>query len=309
MLAGRTCALVLWLVFAPTALAQSYSPPRAADGRPDLQGFWISAWITPLERTTEAKTLVLAPPEAKALYSAVWKRMDDVDPLGPYDSWDVGSLAIVRGETRSSLVIDPADGRVPFTEEGLKRRAQLPPPAGLDGPEQRPRVERCMMNVNSLPPFLSTPAGNIRQIVQAPGSVLFHTESFSQLRVVPMGQGPARPGASIARWEGDTLVIETAFAETDRFRTTRLAMMLFTTKTRMTERFTRIADDEIVYRFTLEDPLLYTRPWTAETSLRKTGSRIYEWSCHEANYGLAGILSGARAVERRAAGRAGKARP
>jgi len=287
------------LAVVSSSFAQVYAPPRTKDGHPDLQGIWTSGWITPLERPPEANSLALLPEDAKRVYAAVWQRMDAVDPIGPHDAWDVNSLAIVRGEIRSSLIIDPPDGRIPFTDEGKKRRAALPPPAGFDGPEQRPRLERCMLE--SVAPFLAMPAGNIRQIIQTFDHFIVHTEAFSQLRVIPT---TSARGMSSARgwWENDTLVIETTgFAKNDRFRFTRLAAFVLTPDTRITERLTRIADDEMLYSFTVEDPLVYTRPWTAEMSLRKTQARIYEWGCQEANYGLANILRGARVVEQRQA--------
>jgi hypothetical protein len=289
------------LASASPSFAQAYTPPRTPDGRPDFQGTWTSGWITPLERPPEANSLVLQSEDARRVYAAVFERMDAFDPFGPNDNWDLDSLAVVRGQTRSSLIVDPPDGRIPFSDEGKKRRAALPPPAGVDGPEQRPRNERCLVDANSIAPFLTLPAGNIRQIVQTPGSFLIHTESFSQLRIVPTS-GQRAVNGTRGWWEGDTLVIETAgFAPTDRFRFTRLLAFVLAPGTRITERLTRIAEDEILYSFTVEDALLYTRPWTAEMSLRKTDAHIYEWGCQEANYGLANILRGARVVEERAA--------
>jgi hypothetical protein len=311
MLAGWKLGLVMWLAAAAGATAQPYQPPRTAEGRPDLQGVWVSRWTTPLERSPEWTPLVLAPDDGARLHAAVLARLGATDPLGPEYAWDLTGPLTIDGGLRSSLVVDPADGRLPYSEDGARRRAAFRPFSGADGPEQRGLNERCLMAGNGYAPFLSIPAANIRQIVQTTDTVLFHTESFNQLRIIPTDgrTGPMIPrgGSSSGHWEGDVLVVETArFLDTDRFRVSPLSTFPISPLTRITERFARVSADEISYRFTVEDPGLYTRAWTAESMLKRSDDPMFEWACHEGNYGLANILRGARVGEERALRKKGK---
>lgn len=291
----------------PSYQTPLYQPPRTPDGDPDFQGVWGTRWTTPLERPQNLKDLVIAPDVGAMLHKSTLERIGATDPLAPDYSWDFTGPLMIRDETRSSLIIDPADGRLPYTDEGRAHRSRFATPfSGDEGPERRALNERCLMAGSGYAPFLSIPAGNIRQIVQTRDSILFHTESFSQLRIIPLdgGTGPAIPrgGSSTGHWAGDTLVVETkGFLESDRFRTSPGSTFPISPATRITEHFTLIGPYEILYRFTIEDPLLYLRAWTAESLLARTDDRLFEFACHEGNYGLAGILSGARAVERRAA--------
>jgi hypothetical protein len=149
------------------------------------------------------------------------------------------------------------------------------------------------------------PSSNIRQIAQTPAYIMVHTESFSMARVIPLGpQGrpaPARGGSSTGHWEGDTLVVETSgFPEADDMRSGIVGSFPISPQTRMTERFIRTGPYEIRYRFTIEDPLLYTQAWTGESTFERSDERMYEFACHEGNYSMSGILGGARAEERHA---------
>jgi hypothetical protein len=306
MFNGRTAALVLWLALAVPAAAQPvYSPSRTPDGHPDFQGVWGTRWTTPLERMPDFKTLVIAPEQGAALHRGILARLDSGDPLGTTYSWDFTGPLMIRGDARSSVLVDPPDGKLPYTEEGRARRKAFAPYTGDEGPESRALNERCLMAGSGYAPFLAIPAGNIRQIVQTRDSVVIHTETFNQLRLIPLDgrSGPVIPrgGSSIGHWDGETLVVETSgYLETDRFRIAPLSTFAISPKTKIIERFRMIGPDEILYRFTVEDPTLYARAWTGETLMKRTGDRMFEFACHEGNYGLAGILAGARETERRA---------
>jgi hypothetical protein len=303
MLAGRSWVAVVWLGLglAAPVCAQTYSPPRDAYGHPDLQGTWTSRWITPLERQPGSPALALSEQEAKALEASEWKRHNAIDPIEGTDSFEFSTLVTVRGERRSSLIVDPPSGRAPYIQEAMRAGAR--PPTGLDGPEARAVNERCLSGGNGFAPTLTAPSGNIRQIVQTASDVMIWTELLSQLRIIPTNGrsgGGARHEVEKGRWEGDALVVETT-GIVEAFRGARGSLFAVTPKTLITERFTRTGADEITYTFRVEDASLYAQPWRGETVMKRSNERMYEFACHEGNYGLANILSGARVVEQRAA--------
>jgi hypothetical protein len=298
----RRCGLaMLALVLGGEAHAQAvYQPPRTAEGRPDMQGVWISRWITPLERQAGAKALAIAPEDVQALATAEWSRHNDIDPIEGTDPFEYSTFVVVRGEMRSSLIVDPPNGRLPFKEGG---RAPARAPAALDGPEGRALNERCISSGNGFAPHVTAPSGNIRRIVQTPDNMVIHTELISQLRIVPL-DGRTNLGARREKtrgwWEDDTLVVETTEIP-DPMRGSRGSLFPVTRNTRITERFWLSGEGEITYTFTVEDPQLYAQAWTAETVMIRTADPMFEFACHEGNYGLANILRGARVVEERAA--------
>jgi hypothetical protein len=307
---GRALVLVWWLAAAGASHAQSaYKAPLTSHGHADFQGNWTAAWLTPLERPAEAKSLVLTADEARALWQALWKERDDRDPLGPLESVDVRSLAIVDGQARSSLIVAPTDGRLPMKDEARRPRFQpLPTTTRLDGPEQRPPSERCSVPANAVAPLMVMPAGNIRQIVQTKDHLLILMETYNQIRIIPLhDQAIASPGAGRGRWDAQMLVVETTgFAAADRMRVGPYATFPISPASRITERFTRTSENEILYSFEVDDPSLYAKTWKAEMSLVKSDQRVFEWACHEANYSMTNMLKGARAMEERAAGAAKK---
>jgi hypothetical protein len=280
--------------------------PRTADGQPDFHGVWVTRWTTPLERMAGWETLAITPAEGEALTRAFHACLDAANPMGVPARDLVGALT-VRGEVRSSLIVDPADGRLPLTGEGLARRSRTPPNGvtGLDGPEQRSLTERCLMSGNGYAPFLIQPANNIRQVVQTPTHIVMFTESYYQLRIIPLegSSGPQLPrgGSSKGGWDGDTLVVETTnFQPGDTLRNAGAGITFpIAPQTRIIERFSHISPDEILYRFTVDDPVLYAQAWTAETVMARSAEAMFEFACHEGDYSLAGILAGARADERR----------
>jgi hypothetical protein len=245
--------------------------------------------------------------------------------VGGYNSgWlDPGSkFTVVNGEIRASILVDPPDGRVPaLTPEAQKRAAsgrQLPrsdevesndpglekAPGAYDDPERRPLGERCILGFGSTsgPPALPDYFyNNLHQIVQTPDSVMILTEMVHDARIVRMNAQHLPKnfrfwmGDSVGHWEGDTLVVDTTnFNEKTRFYGS-------TENLHVIERFTRLDDKTLLYRFTVEDPQTWTKPWTGELAWPATNNHIYEYACHEANYALKDILKGARLRDQDAA--------
>jgi hypothetical protein len=214
---------------------------------------------------------------------------------------------------RTSLIVDPPDGRIPpMNAQGQKRaqeRAAARKAAGgpYDAVENMPIGSRCIIMGGAGPPLMNAGYNANYQIVQSPGYVMILTEMIHDARIIPLdnARADARPqppsqvrqwiGLSRGRWEGDTLVVETTnFNGKNPFRGASENL-------KVTERFTRTADDTISYKFTVEDPTTWDRPWTADAPLVKTEGPIFEFACHETNYGIANILAGARADEKKAA--------
>jgi hypothetical protein len=298
--------LAIAVSIAPVAAAQSAA--RASSPNPGFEGVWTSRWITPLERPRGVASLVLSADETKVAEAAEWARHNAIDPIEGTESFEFTHFVVVRGEHRSSLIIDPADGKLPYTEKaralGIGARVQ----SGVDGPEQRALNERCLTSGNGFAPHMTAPSGNIRQIVVTPKGVSIWTELISQLRIIPT-DGHTNIGArnekTVGRWVDGVLVVETTGIR-DPVRGSRGNLFPLTRNTVITERFALTSADEILYRFTVHDPELYTQDWTAETVMARTTDRMYEFACHEGNYGLYNILLGARVVEERAAKKAAK---
>jgi hypothetical protein len=238
-------------------------------------------------------------------YNAFW-----IDPGMTYNQ--------VRGEYRTSFVVEPPDGQIPLRRDAMRNRPQQAadeesqatrPMGNFDGPESRPLAERCILTSGSAgPPMLTYLYNNNYEFVQTDSHFVIRAEMLNYARIVRIGGSrvPAdvQPlhGDSIGRWEGDTLVVETTnfhpYHANGRIPLTRNA--------KVTERFTRYSDDQIVYEFTVEDPERYTRPWRGEYSFNRSRDQVYEYACHEGNYALPGILSGAREQEKRDAAAKGR---
>ena len=295
--------------------------PRTPDGRPDLQGNWSSATITPLQRP-EGQDLVLTWEEvevregrAAGFLDAV-SRPSDPDRSAPRAGGGVGGyngiyidrgdkVAKVYGEPRSSLITHPADGRMPeLTPEARARRAERRESRSqfgqYDHPELRPLGERCLVSFgsNAGPPML--PNGfynNNYTIVQTPDHVVIMAEMVHDARIIRIGDGPRLPehirpwmGDSWGHWEGDVLVVETTnIHPLHRYSGEEMKVI---------ERFSRMAEDAVLYEFTIDDPSTYTEPWGGQVPMMALNDRLYEYACHEGNYALSNILSGARYQER-----------
>jgi len=291
----------------PSAAHASFSPPRTTDGHPDMQGYWTNGTYTPLERPTEFGTKEFLTPEEAAAYA---KRRDDQLRAQPRDNIHYDD-AIWQGERevkgltslRTSLIYDPPDGKIPpTTAEGQKRADARAAARKLLGPadnaQMRTLGERCIMWPHEGPPML--PAGYFPnlQIVQGPGTFVVMQEIIHNARVIGYDSRPRLNraiqqyrGDSRGRWEGDTLVVETAnFTDATQFRGSSAAM-------KVTERFTMLDRDTIQYRFTVDDPATWARSWSAEIPLIRTEDPIYEYACHEGNYGLPNILRAQRVAD------------
>ena len=308
-------------VMAPDAAAQSSSTakiPRTRDGHPDLQGIWTNSTMTQLERPEQfAGKQTLTEAEATAYEKSTIVQRDrdrrdggaDVDVGRAYNElfFDQGTqLARLNGTIRTSMVIDPPDGRIPplipqaeKRQEALRNEARLHP---ADGPENRSLAERCLYWATTGPPMLPGPYNNMYQIYQTPGNVMILSEMIHETRIIPTDGRAHLPanvrkwtGDSVGHWEGDTLVVDTTnFTNKTRFRGSDENLHVI-------ERFTRVGPDTIDYKFTVDDPSVFTRSWTAELPLQAAPGPIYEYACHEGNYALLDILTGARAQEQKAA--------
>jgi hypothetical protein len=214
----------------------------------------------------------------------------------------------VRGEIRAGMIIDPADGRLPFRPEALERFGfdKPPNPVGRrDNPEDRSLTERCMLGEDASPPIVPSPDSNYIQIIQTRDLVALYSEKYHELRIVRLNDRHAPSavtswdGDEIGWWEGDTLVVETTnFPSVSQIRFGRLRL---SNSTIVVERFTRTSEGELLYEAKVTDPTLYTQSWRAEVPFKASRARILEDACHEGNYALPGILAGAREDERTAA--------
>jgi len=302
-----TGVLLAWI---PAAAQKTWTPPRTPDGKPDLQGIWNNATLTPLERDAAyAGKPTLNEKEAADFEKAMLR---DVDA----DRRDGAALADVnraynefwrdRGritpDRRTSLIIDPPDGRVPpLTPAAQKLAAERAAQSRgheFDGPENRSLAERCITVPNAGPPMMPANYNANYQIVQAPGYVALLSEQIHDFRIIPTDGRPHLPqdvrqllGDSRGRWDGNTLIVETTnFTDRTGFRGAGEHMHL-------TERFTRTGADTMTYEFTVDDPETFTRPWTARIPMTRAKGPLFEYACHEGNYGLEGSLAGARAEE------------
>jgi hypothetical protein len=295
--------------------------PRTPDGKPDLQGIWDFRTVTPMERPAEfANKPFLTEKEAADYEKRITEQRNadsnrdeskktsrgqvngteiTADVALAYNDfwWDRGTKVI--GSRRTSLVIDPPDGKIPAMTPAARARVEKLEAARerpAEGPEDRSVGERCLLGFNAGPPF--SPGGynmNV-QIVQTPKYVMLMNEMVHTARVIPMDSRPFPNlpqwvGTSRGRWEGDTLVIETkGFKGETSFRGSSPNLHLI-------EKFTRSDNDTLVYQYTATDPTTWARPWTVEIPLRRTDDQIFEYACHEANYGMTNLLKGARAVD------------
>jgi hypothetical protein len=289
-----------------TATAQSKKAiPRTPDGRPDLQGTWDFAQLTPLERPSEfANKDSVSDEEAeefaqRRIETSNKDRRDggaaaDVERAYNDFWWDFGT----RIAKQPSLVVDPPDGRIPpLTTEARERNANRR--TLYDNPEERPFAERCILGFNSGPPMVPSAYNNNMQLVQTPRHIVILNEMIHSARIVDMSGRPHMPpsmrfltGDSIGHWENDTLVVDTTnFSKERAFRGASSNMHLV-------EKFTRVDGDTLRYEFTVDDPATWTRSWTASVPMTRSTELMFEYACHEANYALEGVLKGARFQEK-----------
>jgi len=287
-----------------------YRVPRLENDRPDLQGSWDHNDATPLERMPGFSLLVITKEQAKKIEAMLEATFEDrTTPTEPTEFFHERRILPIRGELRSSIVVDPADGKLPwspaFADWPVKARRGIL--AAMDGPEQRPTSERCLGNPASQPPHLYNPGTNLHQIIQMKDTVLFISEWVHEARIIRMNSKHVPPaitswlGDSIGWWEGDTLVVETTnFTASDSGRIASPNAFRISSRAKVIERFTRVSREELNYMFTVEDTESYTQLWKGETHFIRTDDRVLEYSCHEDNRSMMYILQGARAMEKRA---------
>ena len=298
---------------APGAVKKAWRAPRTAAGQPDLQGIYTTATLTPLERPADlAGKQFFTEKEAVEYENTFLKQTNRDRRDGPADA-DVGraynEFWFSRGDhivstRRTALIVDPPDGKIPaLTPAAQKRqaeRAALNREHAFDAPEYRGLAERCLLWGTAGPPMLPGGYNNNYQIVQTPDYVMILVEMIHDVRVIPLDGRPHMPshirewlGDSRGHWEGNTLVVDTTnFTNKTNFRGGDENMHLV-------ERFTRTAPDTVMYQFTVEDPTAFTKPWSAEIPMNRIDGPIIEYACNEGNYGMAGILSGGRAQEKK----------
>ncbi len=298
---------------------KSWTPPRTADGVPDLQGYWTNTTDTPLERPKDLGAKEFYTPEE---FAARQKREEEqaakrlegrqTEPGTQADvHYDLAQYGLDRSQAaeasslRTSLITGP-EGRIPpQLPEAQKRnaeRAAYNRGHQFDGPENRPLAERCILWPNEGPPMLPVGYNGNMEIVQGPGYVAIEQEMIHDTRIIPTDGRPHLPstvrqlmGDSRGHWEGNTLVVETTnFTDRTNFRGSSENLKVI-------ERFTRSGPNKITYQFTVSDPATWDQPWSAEIPMAKIDGPIYEYACQEGNYGMANNLSGARAVEEKAA--------
>ena len=300
------------------ACAESWRAPRLPWGEPDLQGAWNSSTLTGLERFKGIDDLVLTEAQARELEHRDAVLMTDIDNLpegdlpsgkvvGGYNTiWlDRGTqLLRIDGEPRTSIINDPGNGKVPYTVRGwMTFWLTMLGTQKRNNPEEQLLGDRCVVGYGSTggPPMIPVEYNNNYQIVQSPGEVKIVVEMNHSVRNIRIDGKPLpnqiRPwmGDSIGHWEGDTLVVETTQFHPQQSLRGAIKYQFYVGKdTRVTERFTRTRPDEIHYAFTMDDDALYRHSWHGELTFRPSDGDIYEYACHEGNYGMVGMLSAAR---------------
>ena len=329
--------VAVFLLAAGSAGAQTWETPRLPDGRPDLQGVWDFQSLTPLQRPEDQDKAVLTAEEIAAVEAAAAENnaaanapsevRDEPLPVGGnvggYNRYWVDQDASVVADWRTSLIVDPPTGRLPALQPGVDlielslgedRPGTRPVRAraagiGADSYEDRGLAERCLLGFNSGPPIVPAGYNQNIQIFQTPDHLVVLNEMVHDARIVPLdGRGHLPEGVrqwmgdSRGYWDGDTLVVETTnFSDKTASFNPSVATAVGTgTTLRLTERFSRVADDTLLYEYTVDDPNSFTAPFTVALPMKR-GDGMYEYACHEGNYGLLNILAGARAAEREAA--------
>lgn len=322
LIGAAQCFFCAALLFA----ADDWVMPRTPNGKPDLQGIWTNATQTPLQRSSEFGNIGFLTREQKEAQETEWRKRiiaraqpsdpnrsappasNNNNPGGYNNFWvDRGTDVIeINGEYRTSIIVDPENGRIPYQEDwrGKNMLAQLRALPGVnpfDGPELRPLGERCLLAFGSSsgPPMMPVMYNNNYQIVQTENYVTILVEMVHDARIIRIDDEHNADyakwmGDSIGHWEGDTLVVETVGLHPMQSR------WGFTGNVKVSERFELIDENKIRYGFTVEDPEVFTRAWSGEVAMNRRpedSDRMYEYACHEGNYAFPGILGGARRLE------------
>jgi hypothetical protein len=307
---------------AAAAAAKKWTAPRTPDGQPDLQGYWTNSTYVPLERSDKVTKAFYTEEEFAALVKDAAARETEQTEPGTvadvhYDFTQFGldrsQSAFVKNDLRTSMIVDPPNGKMPpLTPEGQKRAADRAAERRRLGPttdavQNMPVGTRCLIMAGSGPPMMNAGYNSNYQIVQGQGYVMILVEMIHDARIIPIDNRAPLPenmrqwmGDSRGHWEGDTLVIETTNLNgKNPFRGSGERM-------KVTERLWRVDANTLGYRFTIDDPSTWTAPWTAEAPMTKSVGPIFEHACHEGNYGVRNTLAGARREEKEAAEAAGK---
>ena len=297
----------------PTSLAPMEKIPRTPDGKPDFQNVvWATNYFPVFEASPMNPNLVVPEDEARRIVATTFAGMqpfleESIDPEAHVIMGETDGLPVVRGERRTRLIVLPANGKLPLTEEArrIAKGADI-----TDGPkddyEQRPAGERCLV-VSGVPPIHAVISYNRQRIIQTPMHVVIHNENGDEARIIPFASqhGAAGPsswyGESIARWEGDTLVIETIRTPPEERVRGLFTKFVINEDARIVERYTRLSTSELLYQFTIEDPAAYSEPWLAEFSFKASDTGMFASPCHEHNHSLPNILLGQRMADARLA--------
>ena len=293
--------------------ASAQTPPRTPDGQPDLQGIWSNATITPLERPADlAGKQTFTAAESAAYEKQALERNNadrrgtdtEADVAGGYNNFwfDRGTKTV--GTRRTSLIVDPPDGRIPALLPDVEKRAKEKDAwlekHDTDGPEERSLADRCILWTTAGPPMLPGPYNNNFQILQTRDRVVILNEMIHDARIVPLDGSPHLPssirewrGDSRGHWDGKTLVVDTTNFNDE------YSLQGSDRNLHLIERFTRTSPDTLMYEFTVDDPTAFSKPWTAQIAVTRTKGPIFEYACHEGNYAMTDILAGARAAERK----------
>ena len=312
-----TVVLAVAAVVIGSAPAAGQEAPRTPWGAPDLQGVWDFRTLTPMERPEELEAKDVYTEEEAAAFEArrlaEFAAMDEEEPadiVGNYNQFWFDRGDTVVQTNRTSLVTDPADGRIPALTGAAEARAAALAKAregtGRHEPTPGGFVEdlgsnglqlRCIMGFNSGPPMTPSAYNNNMQVFQTEDHVVLFTEMVHDARIVPLDGRAQLPadlrqwsGSSRAHWDGDTLVVET----TNFLRETGFMRGGSTGNLHLTERLTRVGPNTLLYDVTVNDPTTWTRPWSFVVPMQKNPDPLYEYACHEGNYGLYNILAGAR---------------
>ena len=305
----------------PPSAGKKRKLPRTPAGQPDLQGFWTNASLTPLERPAELASKEFFTEEEAAAFERQRLLRENSQAANDihYDNvtWQTENYAKVVSNRRTSIIFDPPDGKVPpLSPEGQKRAVLIAEAArrrnAAESAESRSLAERCISWGNEGPPMIPATYNNNLEIFQSGDSIVIHHEMIHGVRFIPLDGRPHLPagirqldGDSRGHWQGDTLIVDTTnFTDETPFRGAPAITRqdIFSSRNlHVVERFSLLDGDTILYRFTVEDPSTWAKPWSGELLMRRTQGPIFEYACHEGNYGLVNILAGARAAEKAAA--------
>lgn len=297
----------------PTSLQPMEDIPRTHDGKPDFQNVvWATNYFPVFEATPMNPDLVVPEDEARRIVATTFAGMqpfleESIDPEAHVIMGETDGLPVVRGERRTRLIVLPTNGKLPLTEEARRiAKATDILDGAKDDYEQRPTGERCLV-VSGVPPIHAVISYNRQRIIQTPTHVVIHNENGDEARIIPFASKHGAPGPrswygeSIARWDVDTLVIDTIRTPPQERVRGLFTKFVINEDARIIERYTRLSMTELLYQFTIEDPAAYSEPWLAEFSFKASKTGMFASPCHEHNHSLPNILLGQRMTDERGA--------